>query len=90
MQCKRAIELQLFSLRILIAKLISFICEAPVDKITGLPFFAIFLRKGTLVISADAILKNGIISSRKSIASSSKGVDRKPIPTCLQCSDKFI
>jgi hypothetical protein len=72
------------------AVLISFILEAPVDKITGFFFLAIHLIKGKFVISADAILKKGTNLFKKFTESVSKGVDKKSILFFLQNKAKVL
>jgi len=74
------------SLIVFIARFISSKLLAPVDKTIFFFLDANFERKGRLVISAEAILKKGTNGSRKSMASSSKGVERKSILHSLQKS----
>ena len=52
--------------KIEIALSISSFEEAPVDRITGFDLDPTFLKKGKLFISAEAILKKGTNSFRKS------------------------
>ena len=79
MQCNSAIFLVPFLLRILIAIFISFIFDAPVDRIIGFFVLAIADNKGTFVISAEAILKQCTIFFSHLTELMSNGVDRKCI-----------
>src|SRR5690606_21352205 len=58
--------------------------DAPVERMTGLPVPATLRSRGTLVMSAEAILKNGTSGFRKSTAPRSNGVDEKSMPTSAQ------
>jgi hypothetical protein len=74
----------------MIAFSISLRLEAPVERTIGFPFEATLRKNGVFVRSAEAILKKGTSGSRNSIDASSKGVDKKSIPTFLQCSASCI